>query len=86
MSEVADGPAFQSILRLCTRQFDALTPAEGWHVEAHQFRIEAQPGQAGQLVRPTQPLRLHRLQLAVRDRVDPDRLFTNAYLERVLGP
>ncbi len=24
--------------------------------------------------------------LAVRDRVDPDRLFTNAYLERVLGP
>ena len=24
--------------------------------------------------------------LAVRDRVDPDRLFTNAYLDRVLGP
>jgi L-gulonolactone oxidase len=23
--------------------------------------------------------------LAVRDRVDPKRLFTNAYLERVLG-
>ena len=24
--------------------------------------------------------------LAVRDKVDPDRLFGNAYLERVLGP
>ena len=24
--------------------------------------------------------------LAVRDRLDPDRLFANAYLDRVLGP
>ena len=24
--------------------------------------------------------------LAVRDRLDPDRVFTNSYLERVLGP
>ncbi len=24
--------------------------------------------------------------LALRDRLDPDRLFTNGYLERVLGP
>ena len=24
--------------------------------------------------------------LAVRDRLDPERLFTNAYLTRVLGP
>ena len=24
--------------------------------------------------------------LAVRDRVDPDRVFTNAYLDTVLGP
>ncbi len=45
---VADGPAFQAILRLCTGLFDGLTPAPGWHVEAHQFRIEARPDQAGQ--------------------------------------
>ena len=46
--ETADNPALQSILRLCTDQFDALTPASSWHIEAHQFRIEAKPGQAGQ--------------------------------------
>ena len=47
---VADGPAFQTILRHCTQLFDGLTTpsAPGWHVEAHQFRIEARPGQAGQ--------------------------------------
>ena len=47
---VAEGPAFQTILRVCTRLFDGLAaPAvSGWHVEAHQFRIEARPGQAGQ--------------------------------------
>ena len=45
---VADGPAFQAIMRLCTGLFDGLTPAPAWHVEAHQFRIEARPGQEGQ--------------------------------------
>lgn len=45
---VADGPAFQTILRLCTGLFDGLTPAPAWHVEAHQFRIEARSGQSGQ--------------------------------------
>ena len=44
----ADGAAFQAILRTCHALFDGLTPAPAWHVEAHQFRIEAQPGQAGQ--------------------------------------
>jgi hypothetical protein len=50
LPEVAEGPALQSILRLCTRLFDGLTepPTHTWHVEAHQFRIEAQPGQSGQ--------------------------------------
>jgi hypothetical protein len=46
--EVAESPAFTSILTLCTRLFDSLTPAPAWHVEAHQFRIEARPDQAGQ--------------------------------------
>ena len=44
----ADGPAFQAILSVCAALFDGLTPAPAWHVEAHQFRIEARPGQAGQ--------------------------------------
>jgi len=45
---VADGPAFQAIMRTCYTLFDALTPASSWHVEAHQFRITAHPGQVGQ--------------------------------------
>ena len=44
---VAEGPAFGAIMRLCTRLFDGLTPAPAWHVEAHQFRIEAKAGAAG---------------------------------------
>ena len=46
--QAADGPAFQAIVRTCHALFDSLTPAPLWHVEAHQFRIEARPGQAGQ--------------------------------------
>jgi len=48
LDAVADGPAFQAILSVCGQVFDHLTPAPAWHVEAHQFRIEARPGQAGQ--------------------------------------
>ena len=44
----ADSAAFQAILRTCHTLFDGLTPAPAWHVEAHQFRIEARPGQLGQ--------------------------------------
>lgn len=44
----ADSAAFQAILRTCYTLFDGLTPAPAWHVEAHQFRIEARPGQSGQ--------------------------------------
>ncbi len=53
-------PALAAILATCQRLFDALTPAarrpDVWHVELHQFRIEAAAGQAGQ---PT-PEGLHR--------------------------
>ena len=48
LPEIGEGAAFQAVLRLCTRLFNGLTPAPAWHVEAHQFRIEARPGQAGQ--------------------------------------
>ena len=53
-------PAMQAILSTCKRLFDRLTPAavrpDSWHVEIHQFRIEARPGQEG---RPT-PEGIHR--------------------------
>jgi hypothetical protein len=58
--ETANRAVFQAILRLCFEVFDPLTPASsrpaGWHVECHQFRIEARSGEHGQ---PT-PEGLHR--------------------------
>jgi hypothetical protein len=48
-------PATQAILAFCANSFDG--PATGdWHVEMHQFRIEAKPGRQG---RPT-PEGMHR--------------------------
>jgi hypothetical protein len=53
-------PALRAILAACQRLFDGLTPPavrpDSWHVEIHQFRIEARPGQEG---RPT-PEGMHR--------------------------
>ncbi len=48
LTAAADSAAFQAILRTCHTLFDGLTPAPAWHVEAHQFRIEARSGQSGQ--------------------------------------
>ena len=49
-----------AILQTSRALFDRMTPAavrpEAWHVELHQFRIEARPGEAG---RPT-PEGMHR--------------------------
>src|SRR5438105_4220765 len=61
---VTDGigahPALHAILASCHALFDRLTPAtlrpSSWHVEIHQFRIEARPGHEG---RPT-PEGMHR--------------------------
>ncbi len=57
---VAAHPALHAILDTCLTVFDACTDAAtrpaSWHVEMHQFRIEARPGEAGQ---PT-PEGLHR--------------------------
>jgi hypothetical protein len=53
-------PALAAILTTCWSLFDYLTPPElrppAWHVEIHQFRIEARPGQDG---KPT-PEGMHR--------------------------
>lgn len=50
----ATHPAMRAVLDTCRALFDGLTPPEvrpaSWHVEVHQFRIEAEPGGAG---RPT---------------------------------
>ena len=57
---IAEHAAMRAILRTCFTIFNACTPPAtrpaAWHVETHQFRIEARPGEAGQ---PT-PEGLHR--------------------------
>ena len=52
----AAGAAMTTILGLCRNLFGKLNPAGSWHVEVHQFRIEARTGQQG---RPT-PEGMHR--------------------------
>jgi hypothetical protein len=58
--EIGTHPALRAILYTCYRLFHGLTPAAtrpaSWHVEIHQFRIEAKTGEAGQ---PT-PEGMHR--------------------------
>jgi hypothetical protein len=56
--DVASHPVLTSTLRMCFDLFDALTENKphAWHVEAHQFRIEAHRDQVGE---PT-PEGLHR--------------------------
>jgi hypothetical protein len=54
---VAAGPSMITILKFCRTTFGALGPdTHAWHVEIHQFRIEARSGQQG---RPT-PEGMHR--------------------------
>ena len=57
---VARHPALTAVLQVSQALFDRMTPAAvrpaAWHVELHQFRIEARPGEAG---RPT-PEGMHR--------------------------
>ena len=44
---IAQGESFRTILTFCLRFFGAMQPRSGWHVECHQFRIEARPDAAG---------------------------------------
>jgi hypothetical protein len=41
------GPTFQRVLGFCLETFGALVPGADWHIECHQFRIEARSGAAG---------------------------------------
>ena len=60
LPEIAVHPANRAVMAACLHVFDGATPAgrrpKAWHVEMHQFRIEARPGESGQ---PT-PEGLHR--------------------------
>jgi len=46
--EVAAGATFTTIVEFGLALYGALMPDCGWHIEAHQFRIEARPDAAGQ--------------------------------------
>ncbi len=47
-ASIASGPSFQAILAACRFLFASLRPDQTWHIETHQFRIEAKSGEAGQ--------------------------------------
>jgi len=54
---IGDGGTMRTVLEYCRALFGRLAPeTERWHVEAHQFRIEARPEELG---RPT-PEGMHR--------------------------
>ena len=46
-ADVVAGATTTSILGFCRHLFDRLMPGAVWHIELHQFRIEASTGQAG---------------------------------------
>lgn len=55
--KIANGDSFRTILEYCRALFSRLAPdTPRWHIEAHQFRIEAKPGEHG---KPT-PEGMHR--------------------------
>jgi hypothetical protein len=47
-AQIVAGATFRSVLGFCMRLFGGFRPEAGWHIECHQFRIEARPGTAGQ--------------------------------------
>jgi len=56
LPEIAAGATLATILATCRTLFERLATTREWHVEAHQFRIEARSGVEG---RPT-PEGMHR--------------------------
>jgi hypothetical protein len=54
--EVAQGASLGTILGFCRSLFESMAPERAWHIELHQFRIEARASEAGQ---PT-PEGMHR--------------------------
>ena len=56
LPEIAASHSMVTILETCRGLFERLAPTRDWHIEVHQFRIEARSGVAG---RPT-PEGMHR--------------------------
>ena len=56
LPDVASGASMMTILGTCRAVFEQLSTTRDWHIEVHQFRIEARSGEAGQ---PT-PEGMHR--------------------------
>ena len=54
--EIIRGATMQGVLHVCLRLFDSMQPGNPWHIECHQFRIEAGDGAQG---KPT-PEGVHR--------------------------
>lgn len=48
LPEIGAGPSLTTILTTCRDLFAGLMPALSWHVEVHQFRIEARASAPGQ--------------------------------------
>jgi hypothetical protein len=46
--DVVEGATFERVMDFCVRLFAPMKPASRWHIECHQFRIEARPDAAGQ--------------------------------------
>jgi hypothetical protein len=46
-ADVVEGATMSSILSFCCDVFGRLLPGAAWHIEVHQFRIEAKAGQQG---------------------------------------
>jgi hypothetical protein len=45
--EIIAGETFRHVLQFCQRLFGGLRPDADWHIECHQFRIEARRDSAG---------------------------------------
>ena len=45
--DIIEGASMSALLALCIQVFGGLAPGRAWHVEAHQFRIEAGVQQQG---------------------------------------
>jgi hypothetical protein len=44
--DIGEGPTLRTILAFCRATFSRAEPDERWHIEVHQFRIEARAGEA----------------------------------------
>ncbi|MFC7737704.1 2OG-Fe dioxygenase family protein [Roseomonas sp. GCM10028921] len=47
LPSVSEGGAMRALLEGARGVFDRLSPGSSWHVEVHQFRIEARPEESG---------------------------------------